>query len=422
MKPINSPIFAAFLLTLTACGGNSGSEPAPAPQTNPAVSNTSNPGIISGDPVTVDSTDAADPDPTSPEPEQLPEQQPVQPVQPVQQPVTPPTNPIATVQESVEPAEVDIDPVEPEVAPGDCVVPATGSTLVSQTTPVKPGDNPFFYPAMGPQCVEPTNQFNGPGLAFGDFLLSNNAWNGQTSTWNWQQCIALTEATNGSILPSWSFDWGNEDALQPGFFEWEVKTYPEIIYGYKSNNEISAPCSSTGLPAKVSELPDYSIDFSYRAPLTDNRIGDLGDENNNPSMVTGGDRNVAIESFFHTSCDIQRGASSNMELELMVWLESGAERLPSGQPPIAQFTSSAGQTYDVYTKSDNYVAYLAQNPVRTGSLDWSEFISDAIANATTYGVKTLQNDWCMANIIFGSEIWWGEGSVNLDHYQITRQY
>ncbi len=433
MKIKYSPILLAFLLTLTACGGNSGSEPVTATQTSTLVSeSTTDAGELLDDSVTPEPVLAA------PETTQQPEQQPVQtpdnsattPQQPTDdsesaEPAT--TDPVPT-----EPVIVDTDPVDEESEPlpvqeqllatGDCAAPAAGSTVTSQTTPVKANDNPFFYPAMGPQCVSPPSQFDGPGLAYGDFLLSNNAWNGQTSTWNWQQCIALTEASNGSILPSWSFDWGNEDDLQPGFFEWEVKTYPEIIYGYKSNDEISAPCSSTGLPVKVSNLPDYTIDYSYRAPLTDNRIGDLGDENNNPSMVTGGDRNVAIESFFHTSCDIQRGASSNMELELMVWLESGAERLPSGQPPIAQFTSSAGQTYDVYTKSDNYVAYLAQNTVRTGSLNWSEFIDDATANASTYGVKTLQSEWCMANIIFGSEIWWGEGSVNLDRYQISRQY
>ncbi len=447
MNMKNSPILAALLLTLTACGGNSGSEPAPAPVAGALVFEPIDNQIeLSDDPVT------PVPVPATPINQQQNEQQTVQQAeqqvvqQPVPEPEPTPATPVTPVQETPAEAEpavpavaepeppqtVDTDPVTEEpasqplreqlVATGDCAAPAAGSTVTSQTTPVKANDNPFFYPAMGPQCVSPASQFDGPGLAYGDFLLSNNAWNGQTSTWDWQQCIALTESSNGSILPSWTFDWGNEDDLQPGLFEWEVKTYPEIIYGYKSNDEISAPCSSTGLPVKVSNLPDYTIDYSYQAPITNNRIGDLGDENNNPSMVTGGDRNVAIESFFHTSCDIQRGASSNMELELMVWLESGAERLPSGQPPIAQFTSSAGQTYDVYTKSNNYVAYLAQNPVRTGSLNWSEFIDDATTNASTYSVKTLQSDWCMANIIFGSEIWWGEGSVSLDHYQISRSY
>ena len=496
MKMNNSPILAALLVTLSACGGNSDSEPTSAQQPGLVISAPgNNPGSLLNDPVTATPIDVTEPDPVIPEPVQQPVQQPTNPIalvqdtpdpveptsadpaptqptlteppepieqepqvtqepeqqpvqQPEQQPTSPPepvqdtpdpiepvsadpapTQPIPTEPEPTEPVEqadpVEVEPPvaqEPEVSTGGCVVPQAGSTVVSQTTPVKPSDNPSFYPSMGPQCVSPSNQFDGPGLAFGDFLLSNNAWNGRQSTWEWQQCIALTEASDGSILPSWSYDWGNEDDLQPGLFEWEVKTYPEIIFGHKSNQEISAPCSSTGLPAKVSDLPDYSIGYTYRAPLTDNRVGDLGDENNNPSTVTGGDRNVAIETFFHSSCDIIRGASSNMELELMVWLEAGNERLPSGEPPVAQFTSGNGQTYDVYTKSNNYVAYVAQNPVRSGTLNYSEFINDTIGNSTSYGVKTLQNDWCMANIIFGSEIWWGEGSVNVDFYQITRQY
>jgi len=392
------------------------------------------------------------PEPESETPVQQPVQEPVQetetPVQepapePVQEPVPEPVQePEAPVQQPVQepeeeaPAPVTTDPeqMEPEpVTPpqaiiqdtdnvGGCSVPAAGSTIVSKTNPVIPNDNPFFYPIMGPHCVTPPSQFDGPGLSYGDFLLSNNAWNGQQSSWDWQQCISITEAADGSILPSWSYDWGNEDDLQPGLFEWEVKSFPEIIYGYKSNRQISAPCESTGLPATISTLPDISIGYSYRAPLTDNRIGDRGDEANNPPMVTGGDRNIAIESFFHTSCDIQRGSSSNQELELMVWLEKGNERLPSGQPPVAQYTSSTGLTYDVYTKSNNYVAYVAQNTVRSDTLNYSEFIDNAITNASSYGIKTLQDDWCMANIIFGSEIWWGEGSVNLDFYQITSQY
>lgn len=319
------------------------------------------------------------------------------------------------------PDEPDNPEPEPESSAA-CTVPEAGTTIISKTTPVHPNDNPYYYPIMGPQCVVPGSQFDGPGLAYGDFLLTNNAWNGQQSSFNWEQCIALTETTDGSILPSWEFDWGNEDDLQEGLFEWEVKSFPEIIYGYKSDDEISAPCSVTGLPVRVSDLPDISIAYNYRAPVTDNRVGDKGDEANNPTPVTGGDRNIALESFFHSSCEIIRGDNSNMELELMVWLEMGNERLPSGQPPVAQYTSSAGLTYDVYTKSDNYVAYVAQNPVTADTLNWTEFVDDTRANAGIYGVKSLQDNWCMANVIFGSEIWWGEGNVALDYYQITSNY
>lgn len=420
-------LIAISLLTLSACGSDNANN---TDDTNPSVladpqdptdsqdpadaQNPTNPQDASDTQDSQDSQDAADQQDQADSQDQSDSQEPAN-----QQDTT---NPQDTVdQQDSTDTQDPADPQVPDTAAG-CQVPEPGTTLVSKTTPVHPNDNPYYYPIMGPQCVLPASQFDGPGLAFGDFLLTNNAWNGQQSTWDWEQCISLTAAADGSILPSWSYDWGNEDDLQPGLFEWEVKSYPEVIYGYKSNEEISAPCATTGLPVKVSDLPDMTIAYSYTATETDNRIGDKGDEANNPAPVTGGDRNIAIETFFHTSCDIQRGANTNMELELMVWLEMGNERLPSGQPPVATYTSPGGHTYDVYTKSDNYVAYVAQNPVTADTLNWSEFINDARGKASDYGVKYLQDDWCMANVIFGSEIWWGEGSVGLDYYEITSRY
>ncbi len=108
----------------------------------------------------------------------------------------------------------------------------------------------------------------------------------------------------------------------------------------------------------------------------------------------------------------------------MVWLEVGNERLPSGSAPLTVFTNAAGQTFDVYTKPDNdqYIAYVAKNPVRAGTLAWNDFINDARTNSSTYAIRPIQDSWCLANVIFGSEIWWGEGSVDLDYYQITSSY
>ncbi len=393
-------ILASTLILLSACGGSS--------------STSTDTGVIGNDNPATPET------PTTPETPGTPDTPPETPGTPDTPPETPgtPDTPPETPGTPGTP-----DTPEPEIAAGSCAPGTSGTTLVSNTTPVRTTGN-AYYPDMGPQCVYPASQFDGPGLSYGDFLIINNAWNGQTSTADWSQCISIAAAGDGSINPSWTFDWGNEDDLQPGFFEWEVKSYPEVIYGAKSATEMSAPCESTGLPAPVSQLPDLSIAYSYSSQLTDNRIGDKGDEANNPATVSGGDRNVAIESFFHSSCEITRGVSSNMELELMVWLEVGNERLPSGSAPQYVYTNTAGEQYDVYTKagSDNYLAYVAKNPVRSGTLDWSAFIEDARSNAGNYGIKALQDSWCLANVIFGSEIWWGEGSINLDYYQITRTY
>ena len=420
-------IFVLPLLFLVACGSDNDA-------TDPVTSTDNTAGESVDSPAITVADEESEPDETSGggensgsgddnsgEPEDIPQNdEPVEIVdetdnQPDEE--SDPQNPDAQ-----DPGDTDPDTGSPVVGNFDCSVRSAGSTLVSTTLPVHPNDNEFYYPVMGPQCVYPASQFDGPGLAYGDFLLNNNAWNGQQSSWNWEQCISLTTAANGSILPSWNYDWGNEDDLQPGLFEWEVKSFPEVIYGFKANDTISAPCAETGLPVPLADLPDIDIGYSYRAPLSDNRVGDRGDEALNPAPVTGGDRNIAIESFFHSSCDIRRGANTNMELELMVWLETGNERLPSGDAPIAQFTSTSGQTYDVYTKASGYVAYVAQNTVASGTLNWTEFVNDARSKADTYGLKQFQDSWCMANIIFGSEIWWGEGSVNLDYFQITSRY
>ncbi len=312
-----------------------------------------------------------------------------------------------------------IDPVA-----GGCSVQAAGTTIVSTTGPVRSTGN-SFYPNNGPQCVVPDNQFNGPGLGFGDFLMLNNAWNGDKSTWDWLQCISLRENSSGSVSPSWSYDWGNENDLQPGFMEWEVKSYPEILYGAKSDTQVSAPCATTGLPVPYASMPDIDISYSYRSTQTNNRVGDKGDENNFPQAVSGGDRNIAVESFLHSSCEIKRGADSNREFELMVWLDTGNERLPSGSPPVASYTDSSGRLYDVYVKGQadsGYIAYVARNEVTSGTLQWDEFFADAKSNAATYGIKTIDDSWCLANILFGSEIWWGEGGLTLDYYQITQRY
>ena len=47
--------------------------------------------------------------------------------------------------------------------------------------------------------------------------MINNAWNGQTSTADWYQCINIATAADGSVNPSWNYDWGNEDDLKEGF-------------------------------------------------------------------------------------------------------------------------------------------------------------------------------------------------------------
>ena len=128
MKLTNSPILVAFLITLTACGGNSGSEPTPAQQPDLVISDpNNNPGGLSNDPVSVDPIVVTEPAPIIPEPIQQPTnptivtQDPPAPIEPVvAEPVT--SQPISTDPEPVEPEPVGaIAPAiqEAEVAEGE---------------------------------------------------------------------------------------------------------------------------------------------------------------------------------------------------------------------------------------------------------------------------------------------------------------
>ena len=322
----------------------------------------------------------------------------------------------------------------PEPVLGSCARKPAGTTLISSSNAIKNNGEDFFDNA-GPQCVVPDNQFNGPGLRYGDFLLSNNAWNGQNSSADWLQCIALNQIGE-SVIPSWNYDWGNEDDLVEGNEEWTVKSYPEIIYGAKSQNNISGGCEDVGLPAPYAQLPEFTIDFEYTTTDGNNYVGDAYVPNENGDFqnisVTNGDRNVAIESFFHTDCEIKRGGEDgNVEFELMVWLEKGNERRPSGDPPVGTFTDSENHVFDIYTKptgNDAYVAYVAQNAIASGKLHWNEFIEDLRLNGANYGdeegnlIRTFNDAWCMGNILFGTEIWWGDGSMEISDYKITRRY
>ena len=280
------------------------------------------------------------------------------------------------------------------------------------------------------QRAQPGRQFT-PSLEYGNFYALNNAWNAQASSANWNQSAVILPNSQGSYGMAWNYDWGNEDDLQPGLAEYVVKSFPELIYGVKRGDQRSGSCEQTGLPALYTELPIFTIDYAYASSHTGARTGTVGGANG--PLYTGGERNVAIESFFHSSCDVGRGVTrpENVTYELMVWLERGTDRLPTGTPPVNTYTDAQGRLFDIYARSNSTFEYIAfvlrKSPTNRfaegrGSINWNEFIDHARANGHNYGLRRFQDTWCLANIIFGSEIWWGQGSFVIDQFDIHRNY
>lgn len=276
--------------------------------------------------------------------------------------------------------------------------------------------------------------YHGP-IELGDFLLSTNTWNWQTAgLYPWEQCIYANES---GAAAGWTYEWG----AGGGSSDYEVRSYPELIYGVKSEYEISAPESVTGLPVRLDRMPYISIDYS----INSQEYGPPRpvDASVNPLYPNGtiirGERNIAVESFLHPSdangnCPasvVQRVAGqSNHTFEVMLWLDSGAERLPSGAQDFVADVKIDGLDYKVYTKINDrkYVAFVAQNPRTSGSINWTSFLQWAQLYAhrvqTLFGARTnavqIQDSWCLANILVGTEIFWGDGEFNIVDWEILQ--
>lgn len=283
-------------------------------------------------------------------------------------------------------------------------------------------------------CTALSNRDDYSNIYIGDFILHNNAWRAfrAPAGYEWDQCIYSNR--NGA-LAGWNWDWG------PGTSsDFYVRSYPELIFGVKDEFRKSGPQSETGLPVRLSQMPNIQIDYSYDGP----QYGDARavDASQNPRFPNGstisGERNVAIESFFYDAdsagnCSediVTRAGGSNHVYEVMVWLDAGAERLPAGASDFVADLTIRGDAYKVYTKGADprYIAFVAQNPQTTGTIYWNDFTDWAKNNAhqvrELYGARSnsvqIQDDWCVANILVGTEIFWGAGNIDIFDWTITQ--
>lgn len=293
-------------------------------------------------------------------------------------------------------------------------------------------------------CTTLSNQDNFSNIYIGDFILHNNAWRPWRAFegYEWEQCIYTN--TNGA-LAGWYYDWGpgrtgiNGNPNPSGDFY--VRSYPELIYGVKDEFRTSAPQSETGFPVRFGSMPNITIDYSYDGPqYGESRVVDAS---NNPRFPNGstisGERNIAIESFFYEpdsngQCSegiVTRNGGSNHTFEVMVWLDAGAERLPAGPNDFVTNLTIRGDAYKVYTKGSDprYIAFVNQNPQNTGTVYWNDFTDWAKTYAhrvsEEFGARSnaiqMEDDWCIANILVGTEIFWGEGNLDIYDWTITQR-
>ncbi len=244
-------------------------------------------------------------------------------------------------------------------------------------------------PLLGRRWCEPWVE-----ISYGDYVLQNNTWNDSEVYSNrWHQCIELG-GSRGNYVAKWDYNWLDRTEGN----EFSVKSYPQVYYGRKTRNTTSGTPEKLGLPAPLNNIPDYKIRFHYS-------------ETGTP------ERNVALESFFHTSCEAEEW---NKQFELMVWVGVPFTKTPG--PRVAEVTID-GVGWDVHTNPQldwGYVAFVAQEPMSEGWLDWNAFVDWTRFNGPSFGVPRIQNNTCMGAIEIGTETFWGKGTFTLHEFRVTR--
>ncbi len=231
-------------------------------------------------------------------------------------------------------------------------------------------------------------------IPYGNYVLQNNTWNSDAVfSNNWSQCITLG-GSEGNYIAKWDYNW----LPRNGGNEYAVKSYPQVYYGRKTPYNISGSVAQTGLPASVDNLPRFWVDYEY------SETGQV-------------ERNVALESFFHTSCE---AGDDNKQYEMMVWVG-----VPGIRTPGVYNTSVtlSGKEWDVYTNPQlgwAYVAFVAQEPSNSGTLDWSAFVNWSRFQGPSFGVPAMANGVCMGAIEIGTETFWGTGTFTLDRFNVRR--
>ena len=268
---------------------------------------------------------------------------------------------------------------------------------VSFKTPVSPDLQPI---ASNTESCEAY-----PAMAYDKYVVVNNIWNARAMfRAGWSQTINIDQQHGGSAIPSWNYDWLQES--DGGIFD--VKAYPEVVYGNKLGVHVSGSKAETGLPEKVAELDEFRVEYSFTHEFD-------------------AEVNVALESFFHSSCDIAGPCDDidNRAFEMMIWVQNPTVRTP-GQLALTGVMID-NKLWDVYIKprSDKkYIAFTAQTDQSSGTLNWNRFVDWTVEwtknNAEDLGIYQLSPDFCMGAIEIGTEVFNGNGSFTLDRYNITR--
>jgi hypothetical protein len=217
-------------------------------------------------------------------------------------------------------------------------------------------------------------------IRYGEYIVENNTWNIQAIKNKWTQTI-FCDTLKGNMGWKWDFS-GEKD--KPDTFE--VKTFPEIIFGKKPYENYKSTTSR--LPIELASAK-FKIKYEYMA----NAIG-----------------------VYNTSTDIsfsdsKNPNSSNIRAKMMIWFDH--QNFQFFESEKLKQAKIGGLQYKVFVDTAHvgpegkwvYIALLSDNFPSKGEINLKDYFDYFLSEGN------LKPEWYLSSIEVGSEISSGKGEI-----------
>ncbi|MBT3608368.1 MAG: T9SS type A sorting domain-containing protein [Candidatus Marinimicrobia bacterium] len=226
------------------------------------------------------------------------------------------------------------------------------------------------------QAQDTTSSCNGWAQeTLGPYIIENNIW-GQGSINNYTQCIYITEDSSFG----WNWDWPNQG--------YNVKAYPEVIYGKKP---WSSQSTHPSLPVKIGDVESFVVDFDL-------------------TMSGSGSYNLAFE-FWVTSDSMSM--EDEITTEVMIWTDQNIIEPAGTQIAIPFFDGYYYNLYQEIFDGWTYFAFVSDTPQHQGTLNVYNFLSYMVA------LGLLDQDEYIGSFEMGNEVVYGTGSTDIHEFSVS---
>jgi hypothetical protein len=221
-----------------------------------------------------------------------------------------------------------------------------------------------------------------------NIYIMNNGWGWESSPSGWSESITRNSNTAWRTDFNWP-SWPSGDSRNNN-----VKAYPSAILGWHWGWHFSQ--SATGLPRQLNSNYTATSNYSYSVTFG------------------GGTGNVAYDLWITTESN--PGSSTQPTDEVMIWVNSSGGAGPCGGVTVSNINLN-GATWNLsecQIPGYQYVwSFVRTSNSSSGTINFKTFI-DYLRNN-----RGLSSSKYLASIEFGTEIFRGQGNLNVTNYTCT---